>query len=186
MVVPGLKDVVQGSTCAMSSRPRVSACSSFFCFPDEPRNIRGLSIRLLQPSRSGTTSACQLLVWPSSGCPRDSVRGGPHSLQRMQRMPAAIFRSGAERNCKNSSARAVMPTVSSNAAAMVFDGAESDAPALRRHARVLAARPVVAFYRRPGAPYGCFCLIWVTGCGGWVILHCTMRAFAHGAAANRH
>jgi hypothetical protein len=38
-----------------------------------------------------------------------------------------------------------MPTVSLNAAAMVFDGAESDAPALRRDARVLAARPVVAF-----------------------------------------
>ena len=45
MVVPGLKDVVQGSTCATSSRPRVSACSSFSCFPDEPRKMRGLSIR---------------------------------------------------------------------------------------------------------------------------------------------
>ena len=45
MVVPGWKDVVQGSTCATSSRPRVSACSSFSCFPDEPRKMRGLSIR---------------------------------------------------------------------------------------------------------------------------------------------
>ena len=45
MVVPGLNEVVQGSTCATSSRPRVSACSSFSCFPDEPRKMRGLSIR---------------------------------------------------------------------------------------------------------------------------------------------
>ena len=45
MVVPGLNDVVQGSTCAMSSRPRVSACNSFSCSSDEPRKIRGLSIR---------------------------------------------------------------------------------------------------------------------------------------------
>src|SRR6185503_10336034 len=44
VVVPGLKDVVQGSTCATSARPRVNACSSFSCFPDEPRKIRGLSI----------------------------------------------------------------------------------------------------------------------------------------------
>src|SRR4029450_4189599 len=45
VVGPGLNDVVQGSTCATSSRPRVSACSSFACFPDEPRKMRGLSIR---------------------------------------------------------------------------------------------------------------------------------------------
>jgi len=44
VVVPGLKDVVQGSTFATSSRPRVSARSSFSCFPDEPRKMRGLSI----------------------------------------------------------------------------------------------------------------------------------------------
>src|SRR6266571_3494654 len=31
---PGMKDVVQGSTCATSSRPRVSACNSFSRFPD--------------------------------------------------------------------------------------------------------------------------------------------------------
>src|SRR5258705_308512 len=46
VVVPGWNEVVQGSTCATSSRPRVSACSSFCCFPDEPRKIRGLSIGL--------------------------------------------------------------------------------------------------------------------------------------------
>src|SRR5215475_1539911 len=45
VVVPGLKDVVQGSTCATSSRPRVNACSSFSCFPDEPRKMRGLFIQ---------------------------------------------------------------------------------------------------------------------------------------------
>ena len=42
--VPGLKDVIQGSTLAMSLRPRVSACSNFSCFPDEPKKSRGLSI----------------------------------------------------------------------------------------------------------------------------------------------
>src|SRR5262245_25901083 len=44
VVVPGLKDVVQGSTCATSSRPRVNACTIFFCAADEPRKIRGLSM----------------------------------------------------------------------------------------------------------------------------------------------
>src|SRR6185295_18436858 len=43
---PGLKDVVQGSTCATSSRPRVSACSSFACLPDEPRKMRGFPMAL--------------------------------------------------------------------------------------------------------------------------------------------
>src|SRR5688572_30352239 len=57
VVVPGLKDVVHGSTCATSSRPRVSACSSFSCFPDEPRKMRGLSIR---PPRRQTPSALVL------------------------------------------------------------------------------------------------------------------------------
>src|SRR5207342_150223 len=44
VVVPGLKDVVQGSTWPTSSRPRVSAWSNFPCLPDEPRKMRGLSI----------------------------------------------------------------------------------------------------------------------------------------------
>src|SRR4029077_17377687 len=43
-VVPGLNEVVHGSTCATSSRSRVNACSSFVCFTDEPKKIRGLSI----------------------------------------------------------------------------------------------------------------------------------------------
>ena len=45
VVVPGLNEVVQGSTSATSSRPRVSACSTFACFPDEPRKMRGLFTR---------------------------------------------------------------------------------------------------------------------------------------------
>ena len=53
VVVPGLKDVVQGSTCATSSRPRVSACSSFSCFPDEPRKMRGLSMLYLIADSQG-------------------------------------------------------------------------------------------------------------------------------------
>jgi len=36
-----LNDVVQGSTFATSSSPRVSACSSFACFPEEPRQDPG-------------------------------------------------------------------------------------------------------------------------------------------------
>ncbi len=51
VVVPGLKDVVQGSTCATSSRPRVSAWSSLACLPDEPRKMRGLSIRSSTPGQ---------------------------------------------------------------------------------------------------------------------------------------
>jgi hypothetical protein len=73
VVVPGLKDVVQGSTCATSSRPRVSACSSFFCFPDEPRKIRGLSIR---SSRQG------------------GLDGARPARARQERHPAAPTRSG--------------------------------------------------------------------------------------------
>ena len=42
---PGLKTVVHGSTSAMSWSPRVSACSSFSCLPDEPRKMRGLFMR---------------------------------------------------------------------------------------------------------------------------------------------
>ena len=45
VVVPGLNEAVQGSTCATSSRPRVSDCSSFACVADEPRKMRGLFIR---------------------------------------------------------------------------------------------------------------------------------------------
>ena len=38
---PGLNTVVHGSTSATSSSPRVSACTSFACLPDEPRKMRG-------------------------------------------------------------------------------------------------------------------------------------------------
>src|SRR3954451_23164086 len=44
VVVPGLNEVVQGSTCATVSSPRVSALRSFSCFPEEPRKMRGLSV----------------------------------------------------------------------------------------------------------------------------------------------
>ena len=42
---PGLNVVVQGSTSATSSSPRVIAWSSFACFPDDPRKTRGLIMR---------------------------------------------------------------------------------------------------------------------------------------------
>src|SRR4029453_2101838 len=42
---PGLKVVVQGSTSATSSSPRVIAWSSLACLPDDPRKMRGLFMR---------------------------------------------------------------------------------------------------------------------------------------------
>ena len=54
-----MKEVVQGSTSATSSRPRVKACSSFSCFPEEPRKMRGLRIwtAILQGRRRGDDRA---------------------------------------------------------------------------------------------------------------------------------
>src|SRR5437016_5642630 len=42
---PGLNEVVQGSTSATSSSPRVIAWSSLACLPDDPRKTRGLFMR---------------------------------------------------------------------------------------------------------------------------------------------
>src|SRR6267378_3487700 len=42
---PGLNVVVQGSTSATSSSPRVIARSSLACLPDDPRKMRGLFMR---------------------------------------------------------------------------------------------------------------------------------------------
>jgi hypothetical protein len=42
---PGLNVVVQGSTSATSPSPRVIACSSLACSPDDPKKIRGLLMR---------------------------------------------------------------------------------------------------------------------------------------------
>src|SRR4029453_6407193 len=42
---PGLNVVVQGSTLATSSSPRVIPWSSLACLPDDPRKIRGLFMR---------------------------------------------------------------------------------------------------------------------------------------------
>ena len=39
---PGLKTAVHGSTSATSASPRVSACTSFACLPEEPRKMRAL------------------------------------------------------------------------------------------------------------------------------------------------
>src|SRR3954470_6572263 len=39
---PGLNVVVQGSTSATSSRPRVIAWRSLACLPDDPRKMRGM------------------------------------------------------------------------------------------------------------------------------------------------
>src|SRR5262249_4582911 len=60
VVVPGLKEVVQGSTCATSSRPRVSAWRSFACLPDEPRKMRGLSIRSTPAVPAGRSARPEL------------------------------------------------------------------------------------------------------------------------------
>ena len=58
VVVPGLKDVVQGSTRATSSRPRVRACSSFSCCPDDPRKMRGFSIAGPRPPTWRRRAGC--------------------------------------------------------------------------------------------------------------------------------
>jgi hypothetical protein len=42
---PGLNVVVQGSTSATSSSPRVISWSSLVCSPDDPRKMRGLFTR---------------------------------------------------------------------------------------------------------------------------------------------
>ena len=101
--VPGLKDVVQGSTRAMSLRPRVSACSSFSCFPDEPRKIRGLSIG---PSKRPPARHFQHAPRiPSSGLwhlPRARAANGncrcngvPARIPPGRRRPLQVGRSGA-------------------------------------------------------------------------------------------
>jgi hypothetical protein len=45
VVRPGLNVVIQGSTSATSSSPRVIAWSSLACLPDDPRKMRGLFMR---------------------------------------------------------------------------------------------------------------------------------------------
>ena len=45
LLSPGLNVVVQGSTSAASSSPRVIAWSSLACLPDDPRKMRGLFMR---------------------------------------------------------------------------------------------------------------------------------------------
>jgi len=42
---PGLNVVVQGSTSATASSPRVIPWSSLVCLPDDPRKMRGLFMR---------------------------------------------------------------------------------------------------------------------------------------------
>src|SRR5246127_3459763 len=49
---PGLNVVVQGSTSATSSRPRVIALSNFVCWPDDPRKTRGLFTQIASAALS--------------------------------------------------------------------------------------------------------------------------------------
>src|SRR5947208_11177190 len=49
---PGLNVVVQGSTSATSSSPRVIAWSSFACLPDEPMKMRGLIMAVALKSQA--------------------------------------------------------------------------------------------------------------------------------------
>src|SRR6476620_5671509 len=66
---PGLNEVVQGSTSATSSRPRVIAWSSLDCLPDDPRKMRGLFTR---GSRAGSREEHQ---------GRQLLRGQPHRVE---------------------------------------------------------------------------------------------------------
>src|SRR5207253_11471463 len=72
---PGLKTVVHASTSAMSWSPRVSACSSFSCCPDDPRKIRGF----IQLARRPGPLAAEAAVHhsPRPAVPAAVPRGGP-------------------------------------------------------------------------------------------------------------
>src|SRR5438045_1074359 len=63
---PGLNVVVQGSTSATSSSPRVIAWSSLACLPDDPRKMRGLFMRG-QVLRFGGRLALGLVVLDEQG-----------------------------------------------------------------------------------------------------------------------
>src|SRR6185312_15797612 len=68
---PGLNVVVQGSTSATSSSPRVIARSSFACLPDDPRKMRGLVIRDSQSVERLWASVLDPTPWSRrSGCPQ--------------------------------------------------------------------------------------------------------------------
>src|SRR5947207_10029543 len=71
---PGLNVVVQGSTSATSSSPRVIAWSSLACLPDDPRKMRGLfmggQVLRERPSLHGERN---LFVPGAGGCNRAAL-----------------------------------------------------------------------------------------------------------------
>src|SRR5678816_813487 len=113
VVVPGLKDVVQGSTRATSSRPRVSDSSSFSCLPDEPRKIRGLSICSswrgpqrgdwwLESDRTSSRGACWAAGTPSLLLARPgSIRSQANLAACRLREPGRRVRLAAKRGAES-------------------------------------------------------------------------------------
>lgn len=101
-------------------------------------------------------------------------------------MPAAIF-GPVLKELRKQFRAVVMPILSLNAAAMVFDGAECDAQPC---AGMLGFLPHGLSWPLLPPSRGALWLflphLGDTLRGMGYILHCTMEAFAHGAAANRH
>ena len=94
---PDLKDLVQGSTCATSSRPRVSAFSSFSCLPDEPRKMRGFAIRSsryqIEPTEPNNLSGARSRSYNLSVCNLGCGCNGQDEFPKVTEMvPNLLFR----------------------------------------------------------------------------------------------
>src|SRR5262245_46780638 len=86
--VPGLNDVVQGSTWATSSRPRVRASSSLRCLPDEPRKMRGLS--MCSSVTQGGNQPGRTHQGAGERAPQNAVHGERDHHRRDSREPPAF------------------------------------------------------------------------------------------------
>src|SRR4051794_41121675 len=79
---PGLKVVIQGSTSATSSSPRVIAWSSLACLPDDPRKMRGF-VMCCSPWETWRTGyaprswAYGAARWASFALPGRPLKPGP-------------------------------------------------------------------------------------------------------------
>src|ERR671936_1077032 len=83
---PGLNVVVQGSTSATSSSPRVIAWSSLACLPDEPMKIRGLFMRD-SPFGHGTRASVSTRESRRKSRPRPSKSRAPPPRTSTRRTP---------------------------------------------------------------------------------------------------
>src|SRR3979409_1416226 len=96
---PGLNVVVQGSTSATSSRPRVIAWRSLACLPDDPRKMRGLFMRDSPLRSSDEGERTRLDHVPHAG--NKSGAGRPHRPRRGREIeldPSRKIRGPRKRN----------------------------------------------------------------------------------------